>query len=864
MHPNINWKNLLEQHDLIYEEAPKIWQDGFPIGNGDMGALVYTSVYPEWTINKVDVWDERYPNRKKVLTINEVKHGLKKGLTAQKLDELESSVSSGLHPSPKTCGQLRITKIGYSGILLSPAPKIKQRLHLYDGRVSMEIDKHMVHSKLDTFINANRNVLVVRMKDVSPFSWNNEIQLYKHEDINLPNPKLKAEGNKMIIDQKLPDGKRYVIVAKVELKESSSTKELKWVKENVRKKYVPVQNKTITAKVEGSIIKAEIGGDFEIYVSVVTSNESLNPEKEAKRIVDEASKIGFDKLLNEHKKWWHEFWTKSFIELDNKYLEQLWYISLYQLASCYRKAPVPALLGLWFGPTGELKQSLPWTGLYINDLNSQIPVMPVFTANHPELAEPYYETCLRMLPESKKTAKKVYGLDGAYLPGACGPSGKDVGGGWGKLIQCAGPYLGLIFCWGHDYTQDRVLLKEKIYPFIKEVLIFFDQYKTKDKNGKYRLYPSQAPEIPYLNCGNPTFTLSLLKVLVKKAIESCKILDIDERERTKWENFLENFPDYPIENEIFKEADGISVDSYVGQSGGMYPTFPCGEIGVDSPESLKKIALKTYLTNFQRNAYISYADKHGYHFMVCWSWFFSIMNALRLGLKNEAWNSLFHDGLRCFQKPNGLFSHNAVVICSSKDSEKNIEKIPDSTLDDCGERMSLKEVWCGHQGETTDREEGKHEISPILEGNSAYMMVIEEMLLQSYDGIIRVFPCYPEKFNARFYRLMAKGAILVSSQIKRGIVKYIVIESVRSGEVKIKNPWKGKKIYIRYNSDSIEDIKYPDRVISVKMVDGDRVILSADKKEIRTIENQSVPENRVYPCPKMLTLKDKTRIWLGT
>ncbi|MFH0797136.1 MAG: glycoside hydrolase N-terminal domain-containing protein [Candidatus Omnitrophota bacterium] len=860
----IDWNSLLEQHDLIYEEAPQIWQDGFPIGNGDMGALVYAPSYPEWTINKVDVWDERHPKRKKVLTIEEVKEGLKKGLTSQKLDELESpGSSSGQYPTPKTCGQLRITKTGHSGILLSPAPAIKQRLHLYEARVSMEMDKHMDHPRLDSFISANRNVLVTRVKNVSPFGWRNELHLYKDEDVTLAKPKLRAEGNKMIIEQELPSyGERYVMVAKVVPTEISSTGEWDWVKKNVRKKYWPAPDKAVIAKVAGTIIKAEIGGDFEIYVSVVTSKESPAPEKTAKRIVDEASRTGFEGLLKEHKEWWRDFWTKSFIELDDKFLEELWYLSLYQLASCYRKAPVPGLLGLWFGPTGEPRQLLPWAGMYVNDLNAQIPPMPVFAANHPEIAEPFYETFLRMIPEARKTARKVYGLDGAYLQGCGGPNGKDNAGGWGKLIQCGGPYLGLIFCWGHDYTQDKVLLKEKVYPFIKEVLTFFYQYKTTGKDGKYRLYPSQAPEIPWLDCGNPTFTLSLLKVLLKKAIEAAQILDVAEDEKRKWEDFLKNFPEYPVEDGIFKEADEIPVEHYVGQSGGMYPTFPCGEIGMDSPENLRKIALKTYRTNFQRAAHISYADKRGYHFICLWTWFFSIITALRLGLKKEAWNSLFHDGLRCFLKPNGLLSHNPVVVCSPNDSEKNIERLPRSFLNDCGERMSSREVWCGHQGECTKRKEGKREISPILEGSSAYMMVIEEMLIQSYDGIIRIFPCYPKKLGGRFYRLRAKGAVLVSSEIEAGKVKYVVVESQNSGKVKVKNPWKGNEIYLRYNSGSIE-MKCPGDIIVLKTSVGDRVILSEDKKEIDIMKRRTVPEGKVVPGPKMLKLKDGTRIWIG-
>ena len=34
-------EEYLRQHDLLYEKAPLIWEEGIPLANGDMGALLW-------------------------------------------------------------------------------------------------------------------------------------------------------------------------------------------------------------------------------------------------------------------------------------------------------------------------------------------------------------------------------------------------------------------------------------------------------------------------------------------------------------------------------------------------------------------------------------------------------------------------------------------------------------------------------------------------------------------------------------------------------------------------------------------------------------------------------------------------------
>jgi hypothetical protein len=65
------------------------------------------------------------------------------------------------------------------------------------------------------------------------------------------------------------------------------------------------------------------------------------------------------------------------------------------------------------------------------------------------------------------------------------------------------------------------------------------------------------------------------------------------------------------------------------------------------------------------------------------------------------------------------------------------------------------------------------------------------MLLQSHEGFLRLFPCWPKDRPARFERLRAYGAFLVSSELAGGEVKSVRIVSEKGQPCTVLNPWAG-------------------------------------------------------------------------
>jgi alpha-L-fucosidase 2 len=83
-----------------------------------------------------------------------------------------------------------------------------------------------------------------------------------------------------------------------------------------------------------------------------------------------------------------------------------------------------------------------------------------------------------------------------------------------------------------------------------------------------------------------------------------------------------------------------------------------------------------------------------------------------------------------------------------------------------------------------------------IETLSAVPMTINEMLLQSYEGVIRIFPNWDPLKDASFGNLRAYGAFLVSSSLKGGKIGNVTIFSEKGLPIVLQHPWKTGKVKV--------------------------------------------------------------------
>jgi len=103
---------------------------------------------------------------------------------------------------------------------------------------------------------------------------------------------------------------------------------------------------------------------------------------------------------------------------------------------------------------------------------------------------------------------------------------------------------------------------------------------------------------------------------------------------------------------------------------------------------------------------------------------------------------------------------------------------------------------------------------------------VTEMLLQSHEGVIRFFPCWPRNQDARFGTLRAKGAFLVSAELKGGVASGVKITSEKGGDCVVQNPWPDKSVRVIRNGQPTEVVSGPR--FTLKTAFGETIVIEPE------------------------------------
>ena len=155
-----------------------------------------------------------------------------------------------------------------------------------------------------------------------------------------------------------------------------------------------------------------------LCLSVGNTGKAPGAGAEALGTVDRATEQGVDALLSSHRAWWHAYYPQSFLSLPDTRLESFYWIQMYKLASATR-ADRPALdtLGPWWAPT-------PRPGIWW-DMNIQVTYAPVYTANRLSIGESFTRLMDRNHDNFIRNAPKEFQHDSAAVGIATGQDARD-------------------------------------------------------------------------------------------------------------------------------------------------------------------------------------------------------------------------------------------------------------------------------------------------------------------------------------------------------------------------------------------------------------------------------------------------------
>ena len=738
---------MVQQHDLVYEIPPRVWEDGFPIGNGHLGAMVWQPEGPdriELGITKLDVWDRR-TQQAELLAFDRFKELLAADPESARRALASEPAYDAPYPCPKLCGNV---SIGLDEAFLPLAGSLYdqiQRLSLSDATVTVEYEVSFKRVRIEAFVHAETNVLCLRVGN----SWVHEtlcpatkqrITISRETDESLGPPETGTRDRAIYVRYRFPDGFEYVLAATVRGAPAS---------------FPVVLPNSVALDVD--LEKPTLGKAYHLYVTVATSLESQHPLDLALEQLATAAERGWDVTYESHRYWWRGFWSNSAVELSDRFLEGLWYYSIYQLASTSRGETAPGLFGLW-----NMTATPPWHGDYHGDYNLSMAHWYLFSSNHLELGRPYFRTVGAMLEAVKAHTREVYQIDGAKFPIATAPGTTvEMARHAYRLMQVSSAYYCIPLWWHYLYSRDVNFLTEVALPILEECSKFYLALVSETPDGPV-IGPSWAPEQGPLPAHNVTNDLALIKVVWTGYVEGCTVTGRRSRWLEPVRDSLARFPAYPRSETRFLDSLEAPDDLMLAHPGLISMVYPAGEVDADHPlASLAAATVDTYQERTQRRSYAgrsSGSDVQG--------WVMQALCSARLRLAETLDRYLMDVGISEYLKPNGMITILSNAVFASRDSKR-------AAYDFGNEARAHHVIYL-----TSSTRTGRDRHIQFLEGPSALVCIMNEMLLQSHQGILRVFPALPERLAACAFRdLRAQGAFLVSARC-RDTVERVEITSL--------------------------------------------------------------------------------------
>lgn len=469
---------------------------------------------------------------------------------------------------------------------------------------------------------------------------------------------------------------------------------------------------------------------------------SLSGEKAAEK-AEAALQRGLKQDYQAHLEYWDKYWAQSSVTLPDSILQKQYQNEMYKFASTTREHSYPiSLQAVWTADNGKLP---PWKGDYHHDLNTQLSYWPAYTGNHLMEGMGYLNTLWNQRDTYKRYTRQYFGTEGMNIPGVCTLTGEPMGG-WIQysMSQTVAAWLAQHFYLHWKYSADRTFLKERAYPFLKDVAIYLEQVSEVTPEGVRKLEFSSSPEV-FDNSLQAWFSdmtnydLAMMHFLFKAAAELAHELNLTD-ESSHWAALEAQLPDYDVDEEgCLTFAKGYPYNESHRHFSHAMAIHPMGLIDWSDGEKSQHIIRAT----------LKRLDEVGPDYWTGYSYsWLANMKARAFDGKGAA------QALRTF----------AECFC-------------------------LKNTFHAN-GDQTKSGKSRFTYRPFtLEGNFAFASGIQEMLLQSHTGTIRIFPALPEEWkDVSFEGLRAMGVFLVSAQMEGGEITRVRIYSEKGGMLKIARP----------------------------------------------------------------------------
>ncbi len=800
----IDWPGRVAKHDLVYLTPPVDPMQGIPLGNGDIGVLCWCEdTKLIFAINKCDLWDDAAFTRFHNWKPEEEEFSTTLRHACRLIIDFQMPVFDLFYLSDFTA---RLSLADASLTIQSRTPF---------GAVSVRAFVSQPEGVLCCTVTSDQKENVPVQARVERYGSRTFSHWYR---MIARDPALGLEGTDVSVDdanayltQRLNSGV-FAVGCNV-IGEGNTRAAL--VREHSR-----------AARID---VSGETDKEFSLVLSV-TSPTTDDAVAEVKKTLAASRKTGIPALFAAHAQAWKTFWLQSLMESGDDYLDNLWHLTMYY-ANASQRGPYPGrfLNGLW-----TWNRDVQNWNFYFH-WNQQQVYWPLNAAGHADLVDSYLNYRTRGLPSAQLDAREIFHADGAFVSDVCDRRGMNSESESANHTPVA--QIAMDFWRQYQFTGDNEFLEKRAAPYIVEAAKFFESLFARGEDGRYHAVGGTGYE-GWIRLSDVISELVYAKVLFSTALAAVGEAHIQEPRAEKWKDILDHLAPLPTvrvgeewlaaENGTVKLKRGLFKGSRVPSDS----VFAAG-FGVEEKRMLTSLVpsdespgacqdtyeiLRTLEAN--KTPYTGIKEDIKYHEGIFpWVEFVPVFPSGLVGLSGRT-SPEFETAVntaKVFANVGMGFDPLPIVLARlglSDELDKVLSLWPGRWQFYCngwghyGPRDLLK-ADAALRFRTTlvkdaalpapecDKAQFPFPDWPFrhmgMESMSVLTCAMNEALLQSYDGVIRVAPAAGKR-TARF-TLHATNGFVVSGEIEKGEVRWLCIVSQLGKPCKLENPWDKTCVY---------------------------------------------------------------------
>ena len=371
-----------------------------------------------------------------------------------------------------------------------------------------------------------------------------------------------------------------------------------------------------------------------------------------------------------------------------------------------------------------------WNGDYHANYNYEAAFYEAMSTNHIAQMGPYATPILQWMPDGEAMAQ-ANGYQGVYYPVGISPNGTtSVDDTYNQKSDAVNFASDMVM--EYEYSRSASYARQ-VLPYLEQVGDFWQNYLTWDASTNTYNIENDAPqEGDAYPQTNSVLSLGLVHLLFQGLTDMSSALHVNTSLLPAWQKIESHLAPLPT-----MTRNGQTVFSETSQGAGWVSDG--NDIAIQAVYPGLQVGLDSPESLIQ-----------------------TAQNTIT---QLDNWNS--------DNSPATLYAAAAIVGYNPTTLM--------SELDDEATNQSYNNMAVHHYGG------GIENLNVTTSG-------LDEMLLQSFQNDVKVFPDWPTDSDAKFGDLLAYGDFLVSSSIQHNTVQYVQVTSQVGGKYTFTDPWPGKSI----------------------------------------------------------------------